>query len=100
MYFITVFETLEPDEFFFVKYGDKRTWGYYPEYQTAVNALHEDRCYMHENCYQYAVVEKIGYGITAHVESRQWFKWDEDKSGFFEIKEPECVKHVTNFAIG
>ena len=100
MYFITVFEKMEPSDVFFAKYGDKRTWGYYPEYEMAANALHENRTDMHEGCYKYAVIEKIGYGICAYCEKRQWFKWDKDKDGYFEIEEPECVKHLTNFAIG
>ena len=36
----------------------------------------------------------------ACVEKSQWFKWNEEKHGYFEIEEPECVKHFTNFAIG
>lgn len=55
---------------------------------------------MHEGCYEYALIEKIGYGISACVEKSQWFKWNKEKRGYFEIEEPECVKHFTNFAIG
>ena len=69
-------------------------------YEWATTALHENRVDMHEGCYEYAVIEKIGYGISANVEERQWFKWDKEKSGYFEVEEPECVRHLTNFAIG
>jgi hypothetical protein len=55
---------------------------------------------MHEGCYEYAVIEKIGCGICAISEKRQWFKWDKEKRGYFEIEEPECVKQLLNFAIG
>ena len=100
MYFITVFDKVEPSEQFLAEFGDQRTWGYYPEYKWAVEALHENRTDMHEGCYEYAVIEKIDYGICARVEMHQWFKWDKEKRGYFEIEEPECVKQITNFAIG
>ncbi len=97
MYFITVFETVEPND---IEFESKRVWGYYPEYEQAVNALYENKTDMHEGCYEYALIEKIGYGISACVEKSQWFKWNKEKRGYFEIEEPECVKHFTNFAIG
>ena len=100
MFFITVFDDIIPNDDYFVEYGDKRTWGYFPEYEWAAMALHENKIDMHEGCYNYAVIEKIGYGICATVEMSQWFKWNKEKRGYFEIKEPECVKHLTNFAIG
>lgn len=100
MYFITVFDKCEPNDMYFADLGDQRTWGYYPEYEWAVNALHENRMDMHEDCYEYAVIEKIDYGICALANERQWFKWDKEKRGYFEIDEPECVKHLVNFAIG
>lgn len=100
MYFITVFEKIEPSDIFFAEFGDQRTWGYYPEYEMAVDVLHENRTDMHETCYGYALIEEIGSGICAIVEKRQWFKWNKEKRGYFEIEEPECVKHLANFAIG
>jgi hypothetical protein len=100
MYFITVFEKIEPSDVFYAEFGDQRTWGYYPEYEMAANALHENRTDMHEGCYQYAVIEKIGYGICAYCEKRQWFEWDKERRGYVEMEEPECVRHLTNFAIG
>jgi hypothetical protein len=100
MYFITVFNRIEPNEMYCAEFGNQRTWGYYPEYEMAVNALHENRTDMYEGCYEYAVIEKINYGICAITEESQWFKWDEKRYGYFEIEEPECVRCLTNFAIG
>ena len=73
---------------------------FWAEYEMAVGALHENRTDMHETCYGYALIEEIGSGICAIVEKRQWFKWNKEKRGYFEIEEPECVKHLANFAIG
>lgn len=100
MYFITVFETIMPSDMVYAVFGNQRTCGYYQEYEWAATALHENIVDMHEGCYEYAVIEKIGYGISANVEERQWFKWDKEKRGYLEIEEPECVRHLTNFAIG
>ena len=100
MYFITVFDKVEPSEKYGAEFGYQRTWGYYTEYETAANALHENITDMHEGCYGYALIEKFGPGIIAHCEERQWFKWDKEQRGYFEIEEPECVKHLVNFAIG
>lgn len=100
MYFITVFEKVETSDVFFADFGCRRTWGYYPEYEMAAKALHENVTDMYEGCYKYAVIEKIDWGICAICEERQWFKWDKERNGYFEIDEPECVKQLCNFAIG
>ena len=31
---------------------------------------------------------------------RQWFKYNRERNGYFEIEEPECVKHLVNFSLG
>ena len=100
MYFVTVFDKIEPSDVFYAEFGCQRTWGYYTEYEMAARALHENRTDLHEGCYEYALIEKIGPGIIALCEERQWFKWNKEKRGYFEIEEPECVKYLTNFAIG
>lgn len=100
MYFITVFEKIEPNDDYFALFGDQRTWGYYPEYETAATALHENWVDMYEHCYEYALIEKIDCGICSLANERQWFKWNKERRGYFEIEEPECVKHLVNFAIG
>lgn len=100
MYFITVFEKIKPNRTLFAELGCRRTWGYYPEYEMAVDALHRNVTDMYEGCYEYAVIEKIDYGICAICEERQWFKWNNCRQGYFEMEEPKCVKHLINFAIG
>ena len=100
MYFITVFGKVEPSDVFYAEFGCQRTWGYYPKYEMAATTLYENKTDLYEGCYEYAVIEKIGYGIAAIAEERQWFKWNKEKCGYFEIEEPECVKHLVNFAIG
>lgn len=100
MWFITVLEKIEPSEDYLALFGDQRTWGYYKEYETAIEALHENRTDMAEGCYRYALLEKFGEGICPRCMERQWFKYDGLRDGYFEIEEPECVKRIVNFALG
>lgn len=101
MWFITVFQKIEPDRRWFAEFGAQRTWGFYAERETAVQALHENWTDMWEYLYEYALIEQFDEGISHYVfGSRQWFKWNQEREGYFEIEEPECVKHLCSFAIG
>lgn len=97
---ITVMEKVEPSDKYYVLFGDKRTWGYYKEYDTALQALHENCTDICEGCYDYAVLEKFPESICPVCEERYWFKYDRGRNGYFEIEEPECVKDTWNFAMG
>ena len=100
MWFITVFQNIELNDLGWVEFGDHRTWGYYIKRETAVQALHENWTDMREDLYDYAIIEKIGEGIASTTLERQWFKWDGDRNGYFEIDESEYMKHFSNFSIG
>lgn len=101
MWFITVFEQVELNDKGWVDFGYQRTWGFYSERERAVQALHENWTDMWETCYDYAVIEKYDEGISHYnFKSRQWFKFDEEHKGYFEIEEPDGVKHVGSFALG
>lgn len=100
MWFITVFQKFEINEYGFPDYGSMRTWGYYADRETALQALHENRTDMWECYYDYAILEKIGEGIAAEVEYKKYFKYDRDRDGYFEMKAPAYYDHFGNFAIG
>lgn len=100
MWFITVMEYLIEDKKFIARHGDKRTWGYYTEKETAVRALHENWTDMREYVYDIALLEKLGPGISPDCEERQWFKFDKERGGYFEMEEPDFIKCVVNFALG
>lgn len=101
MWFITVFEKVVPTNNGWPEFGAQRTWGFYAEREIAVKALHENWTDMHEYCYDYAVLEKFDAGISHYVfGSSQWFKFDDESEGYFEVEEPECVKHFCGFALG
>ena len=100
MYFITCFSKCEKDERGFFRGGAQRTFGYMPSFEDAENALNSNACDMFEYLYEYAVVEKIGPYIHPDVEEEKWFKWDNEKKGFFQIEKPEATNGICNFAIG
>lgn len=77
-----------------------RTWGFYVNKEDALEALHTNRTDMWETIYKYAVLEAYEEGICGYAFERQFFAYDISKNGYFEIEEPDCVKHICSFAIG
>lgn len=100
MWFITVFEKIDPVGNRYAKTGSHRTWGYFSNREWAVEALHRNETDMWEFCYDYAVLEKFEEGLVPIVLERQFFKFDRGANGYFEIDEPECLKGLVNFGIG
>lgn len=99
MYFITCFEKLPTrDDSFDI--GCSRCFGYKKTFEEAKEALHNNTCNMHEYLYKFAVIEKLGPYIHPEVEQHQFFKYDANKKGFFEIDDPKELNHLTNFSLG
>lgn len=100
MWFITVVEKMEnkcpdwPDN------GECRTWGFYRDKEVAIKALHENWTDIREDLYDYAVIEEYEEGICNYMLNRQWFEWNEELGGYYEIDEPDCVKYIACYAIG
>lgn len=100
MYFITCFEKCEKDKNGWFDGGAARTFGYEEMFEDAKRALNTNTYDMHEYLYTYAVIEKIGPHIHPDVQMEQWFKWDEERDGFFEIEKPDAAYGVCNHALG
>lgn len=102
MWFVTVIEKLDADGYGdgFCDTGDTRTWGFYSDVNDAINALHNNKTDMHEYFYDYAIIEEYDEGICNGTSRYQWFKWDNERNGYFEIDEPRCVSRMCDFAIG
>lgn len=102
MWFITVVEKLDPDGWGdgLCDTGFHRTWGFYSNAEDAIDALHNNEADMHECFYDYAIIEEYNEGICNDTSCYQWFKWDNDRGGYFEIDEPRCVSRMCCFAIG
>ena len=100
MYFITCFEKIDTDRCGWLETGAIRTFGYYTYFEYADEALRENYCDMYEYLYMYAVVEKIDSGIHPIAEERWFYKYDEEKNGFYPIEEPKEFEHYINIALG
>ena len=96
MYFITCFSNYESE------YLDNRTFGYFSNLAMCIQALNENWADMCEaRYYTYAVIEEIGEGIHSHAKQIAWFRWDEEKEGFYETEKPEWANNgCCNFAFG
>ena len=95
MWFITVIRIDKEGRF-----SDSRCWGYYDNSKDCVWDLHCNHTDMAEYYYNYAVIEKINPGIAQYPTQRQFFKYDKERDGFFEIEEPEWASHLCNFSLG
>ena len=67
--------------------------GFYHYIQNAIDAMHENRCDIRECVYNYGFVltHKPGLYNPAGSYDRIYFKWDEEKQGFYEAPEPETL---------
>ena len=95
MYFITCFSNFETD------YLDNfRTFGFFSDYEDCRRALNGNWCDMHEFYYDFAVVECMEEGIHSHAKQMAWFRWSEEKKGFYETENPDWANGYCNFALG
>jgi len=101
-WFITVFEYAEIDNLGWPKTGTTRCWGFYTNKEDALNTLHNNMTDLWETCYDYAILEPYHEGICGYgfKEDRQFFKYNREKDGYFEIDEPKGFNHIVGFGIG
>lgn len=100
MYFITCFQKYEQTKYGIPDIGGSRTFGYYPRKEWAIEDLHKNNLDMREAVYDYAAVEKIPMGLYQLAEERTFFKWDEEKQGFYEIDGTDMQDCFGNYAFG
>ena len=100
MYFITCFRKYEKKPTGYPDIGASRTVGYYPHKEWAIEDLHINNLDIHEYLYDYAVIEKIPMGLYQPADETIYFKWDEDKQGFYEIDGAGMQDCFGNYAFG
>ena len=100
MTFITCMSKLEKTDLGWPEFGTTRVFGFKKTWEEAIESLHNNTCDMYEYLYIYAVIEEMEPAIHPDVIRRQFFKWDNEKEGFFEIEEPDFMKHFCNIALG
>ena len=100
MYFITCFEGYGKTKLGWPDIGSSRTVGYYPHKEWAVEDLNSNNLDIHEDMYDYAVIEKIPMGLYPVAEETIYFKWDEEKQGFYENDGNDMKDCFGNYAFG
>lgn len=82
---------------------NRRTVAWYPkdEMETVVEGLSENMGDLEEaGYYQWAVIEETHWGLYPHIEACHWFRFDQEKGGFFPCDPPEWAANTCNFGIG
>ncbi len=98
LFVIATMQKCERDDKGWFDPGASRLWGIIDTYEHAVELLHNNVTDLHEFLYRYAVIETKTFGITTgESEFTQWFEWDPDRKGFFEIPAPEATKGTCGF---
>lgn len=80
--------------------GCSAAMGFYLDKEDAVEAMHNNVCDIRECVYNYGCIEEVGEGVYGAIpNSVQWFKWNEDKQGYYEIETPEREKHIYGYCL-
>jgi len=105
MYFVTVIEPKLKNGNIY--YGGKRPtssrcWGWYRKLKDAIIAVVENHTDIHEDSYDYAVIEKVPEGVIPMSEDIKWFVWegDPDKGKYVECPKPKWAEITCNWSIG
>ena len=69
--------------------------GFYYELETAIQAMNENWCDMRETIFDagFILVHYPGLYDCAGTDHRMYFKWDEEKQGYFQAEEPPLFAH-------
>lgn len=97
MFFITTIRTIMIDGQEEFKTG--RCWGYYHKEKDAMEVVLNNYTDIHENYYNWTVIEKIPEGIfPIQKEKSQWFKWDSDK--YKHSDKPMFARNIMWWSLG
>ena len=80
--------------------GSDHVAGWYTNYHDCVGALHNNATDMFDTCYHYACVEECVEGLAKPGMTKQWFKYNPKRKGYFEIPVPDREAHVCGRALG
>lgn len=81
--------------------GDlKGTFGWYANLNSALDAVVNNKCDIHECVYQYMVIEEVKEGIFGMAIKEWWFKWNKNKRKFLSIQKPKETNRLVSWGIG
>lgn len=101
-WFVTMIETETDDSTPDVNTKDHRCWGFCTSFEEAEQAVLQNVTDIHEEWYQWAVIEEYGPGVPtlSAIGAERWYHWNELYSRYHEVKQPDWAKNIVNWAIG
>jgi len=94
MYFLTA---LSIDSNSFIH---KASLGYFPKKSEAFAVIMNEPKLLHQDQYEYLVVEKIEQGIFTQSDEEDWFLYDEKNKVWNPTSKPTFLEPQCNFSIG
>lgn len=80
---------------------EKRTWGFFDDFNEAEQAVIRNDTDIYECEYEYAVLEEHYMGTIAMGTGRMsWFRYNRDTEQYARIDPPEWSKNVCHWGIG
>lgn len=99
-YFITVMENVYVGSFGLPRFVNKRTWGFYTCFGEADRVLHNNITDLHEDCYDYAVIEEYEEGISGYTGKSWWFEFNEELGCYTRMDKPSTSTMLGSLALG
>lgn len=104
IYTVTVFQKIarnpKDSEDYIPDFGDLWCVGWFDNWDEANCAVTNNFDNIHDNFYDYAIIEKVEPGIFSVDIDRTVYQWNPSLDGYREIETPEEVNKSSNFGIG
>ena len=104
IYVVTVFQKIShkpiSDMIDFHDFGDRHCVGWLDSFEEANCAVENNFSDIHDNMYEYAIIEKMEPGICVPDIDRVVYKWNADLKRYEKIETPIELSKVSNFGIG
>lgn len=88
----------ENTAFFIPTFGDRRCVGYYSLLKDAIHAVENNLNNIHENLYEYCVIEETKEGIFNYSDNLYVYRWNKDH--YESIQTPLELTQTCGFGIG
>lgn len=98
IFLITVIQKIQRSSNHIPDLGDTRCLGWYSNLDEAKFAVENNFNDMHEDLYEYAVIEEMNPGLKIPEKSRIFYQWK--NNSYQEINIPNEVVILSNFGIG
>lgn len=99
IYTVTAVQKIQPSNLHrFADIGDHRCVGFFKNKNEAENAVLNNDNNIHDNIYEYAIVEQMSSGIKTRDISRSVYHWN--GKAYEKIMVPSLLKYMSNFGIG